>query len=122
LPPFSRHDRPQKCIPRIICCIATASGDSLGLSVLAPLAADESGNILKLVFMAICATRGSAACKIWPVSPKRVAMRTGLKMQAWAIMSAASSGLRVGTLLYRPVGAIMGVRTSGMLMVVKVTP
>ena len=54
--------------------------------------------------------------------PMRVAMRTGLKMQACATMSPASSGDSVGTLLYRPVGAIMGVRTSGMLMVVNEIP
>jgi hypothetical protein len=56
------------------------------------LAADESGNMRKLVFITICATRGNSACSTWPVMPRRVAMRTGLKMQAWAIMSAASSG------------------------------
>ena len=76
----------------------------------------------KVVFMAICATRGKTACSSCPVMPRRVAMRTGLKMQACAIMSAASSGDSVGTLLYSPVGAIMGVRTSGILMVVNEIP
>jgi dTDP-4-dehydrorhamnose 3,5-epimerase len=51
----------------------------------------------KLVFVAIRATRGSSACRISPVMPRRVATRTGLKMQACAIMSAGSSGASVGT-------------------------
>ena len=44
---------------------------------------------------------------------------TGLKIQACAIRSAASSGAKAGTLLYRLVGAIMGVRTYGVSMVAK---
>ena len=45
--------------------------------------------------------RGASACSSPPQMPMRVAMRTGLAMQACAII---------------------GVRTSGMLMVVKVIP
>src|SRR6056297_752551 len=43
-------------------------------------------------------------------------------MIACLTMSAASSGVMVGTDSYILVGAIMGVRTSGMLIVVKETP
>ena len=89
----------QKWMPRIICCMATASGESWGLAPFSPLAADESGNMRKVVFMPICATRGTSACSTWPKMPSRVAMRTGLLMQACATMSAASSGLSVGTFL-----------------------
>ena len=45
--------------PRIICCIAIASGDRVALPPLSPLAAALSGNMRKLVFIRICATRGS---------------------------------------------------------------
>src|SRR5205814_441220 len=89
----------QKWMPRIICCIAIASGDSTGLALLSPFAAALSGNMRKVVFITICATRGSSACSTSPDTPSRVAMRTGLATQACAIMSAASSGARVGTLL-----------------------
>src|SRR5215475_14859590 len=54
--------------------------------------------------------------------PRRVAMRTGLCTIASTMRSAASSGERVGTLSYILVGAIIGVRTSGMLIVVKLMP
>lgn len=76
-----------------------ASGDRPPLLPFSPLAASLSGNMRKVVFMTICATRGATACRIWPVMPRRVAMRTGLLMQACAIMSPASSGDSVGTLL-----------------------
>ena len=49
-------------------------------------------------------------------------MCLGLARSASQIMSAASSGLIAGNASYIFVGAIMGVRTSGMWMVVKVTP
>ena len=64
-----------------------------------PLAASLSGNMRKLVFMTICATRGASACSACPVMPRRVAMRTGRVMQACATISAACSGLSAGTLL-----------------------
>ena len=51
--------------------------------------------VMKLVFMTICVTRGAMACSTSPKMPRRVATRTGLKMQACAIMSAASSGASV---------------------------
>src|SRR5678816_3808119 len=51
--------------------------------------------------------------------PSLVAIRTGRWMIASTTRSAASSGESVGTLSYMRVGAIIGVRTSGMLMVVK---
>src|SRR5690606_35967870 len=51
--------------------------------------------------------------------PRRVAMRDGRSMMACTIRSAASSGLSVGTDSYILVGAIILVRTSGMLIVVK---
>lgn len=92
----------QKWIPFIICCKAIASGDSCGLltlPVFSPCAAELSGNIRNAVFMTICATRGIKECSNSPLTPKRVAMRTGLAMQAYATISAASSGLSVGTLL-----------------------
>src|SRR3546814_19034147 len=41
---------------------------------------------------------------------------------AWNSSSAASCGVSVGTLSYIWVGAIIGVFTSGMLMVVKLVP
>jgi hypothetical protein len=74
-------------------------GDSCGLAPLAPLAARCRGTCGSWCSCTICATRGTSACSTWPVMPSRVAMRTGLKMQACAIMSAASSGASVGTLL-----------------------
>src|SRR5438105_10889807 len=43
-------------------------------------------------------------------------------MIASTMRSAACSGLRVGTFSYMRVGAIIGVRTRGMLMVVKLMP
>ena len=56
------------------------------------------------------------------ITPRRVAMRCGLRMIASAIMSAASSGeMTVGISSYSLVGAIIGVRISGMLMIVKCT-
>jgi hypothetical protein len=64
----------------------------LRLGALVALGGALSGNMRKLVFITICATRGASACSTSPVMPSRVAMRTGLKMQACAIMSAASSG------------------------------
>src|SRR3954454_2635737 len=41
---------------------------------------------------------------------------------AWTTSSEACSGDSVGTFSYMGVGAIIGVRTSGMLMVVKLMP
>ena len=49
-------------------------------------------------------------------------MRTGLWTIASTTRSAASSGDSVGTFSYILVGAIIGVRTSGMLIVVKWMP
>src|SRR5215212_3040742 len=49
-------------------------------------------------------------------------MRTDLCTIASTTRSAASSGDSVGTFSYIFVGAIIGVRTSGMLMVVKLMP
>ncbi len=49
-------------------------------------------------------------------------MRTGLSTQAWAIIPAAASVAGAGTLLQILLGAIIGVRTRGMLMVVKLMP
>ena len=46
----------------------------------------------------------------------------GRERSASQIMSAASSGLSVGKASYIFVGAIIGVRTSGMWIVVNVTP
>jgi len=59
----SQAKRPtrQKWMPRIICCIATASADSLGLPLLSPAAAAESGNMRNVVLLTICATRGTNA-------------------------------------------------------------
>src|SRR6188768_189346 len=57
-----------------------------------------------------------------PKTPRRVAMRTDLYKMASTTRSAASSGDRVGTFSYILVGAIMGVRTSGMLIVEKLIP
>ena len=54
--------------------------------------------------------------------PIGVAIRFGLWMIASQIMSAASSGVIVGKRSYIFVGAIIGVRTSGMLIVVMWTP
>src|SRR3546814_3255440 len=54
--------------------------------------------------------------------PSRVAMRVGRSMIALTSRSAASSGVSVGTLSYILVGEIIGVFTSGMLMVVKLIP
>src|SRR6476619_7706228 len=51
--------------------------------------------------------------------PSRVAMRTGLWTIASTTSPAASSGDSVGMFSYILVGAIIGVRTSGMLIVVK---
>src|SRR4051812_22391831 len=53
--------------------------------------------------------------------PSLVAMRTGLCTIASTTRSAACSGDSVGTFSYIRVGAIIGVRTSGMLIVVKLT-
>ena len=49
-------------------------------------------------------------------------MCLGVARIASQIMSAASSGVIVGNASYIFVGAIIGVRTSGMWIVVKVTP
>ena len=49
-------------------------------------------------------------------------MRLGFSMMPFTTRSAASSGVSVGTLSYILVGAIIGVFTSGMLMVVKLMP
>ena len=51
--------------------------------------------------------------------PVRVATRLGRSMIAFTTRSAASSGVSVGTESYILVGAIIGVFTSGMLIVVK---
>ena len=59
----------QKWMPRIICAIATASGDSVGLASFSPLAAALSGNMRKVVFMTICVIRGAATCRISPKMP-----------------------------------------------------
>src|SRR5918996_2579051 len=66
--------------------------------------------------------RGLIAYSSWPSVPSGVAIRFGLWMIASAIMSAAFSGVIVGKRLYSFVGAIIGVRTSGMWIVVIVTP
>ena len=50
-----------------------------------------------------------------------MATRLGLSITAVITSSAASSGDSVGKASYSLVGAIIGVRTSGMLMVVKRT-
>ena len=50
--------------------------------------------------------------------PSRVATFFGLRIIASVIMSAASSGVIVGNASYILVGAIIGVRTSGMWIVV----
>ena len=52
----------------------------------------------------------------------RVPISLGRLRIASQIMSPASSGLIVGKASYIFVGAIIGVRTSGMWIVVKVTP
>src|SRR5688572_25020322 len=54
--------------------------------------------------------------------PSRVVIRLGRSMIALTTRSAASSGVSVGTLSYILVGAIIGVFTSGMLIVVKAMP
>src|SRR6476620_2843623 len=72
-------------------------------------------------------------CRIWspafgateyassPNVPSRVLICFGLARIASQTMSAASSGVIVGNESYIFVGAIIGVRTSGMWIVVKVT-
>src|SRR5882762_661334 len=72
-------------------------------------------------------------CRIWstalgcsayatsPNVPRRVLICLGLERIASQTMSAASSGVIVGKESYIFVGAIIGVRTSGMWIVVKVT-
>jgi hypothetical protein len=84
-------------IPRISCCIANASADSCGLAAFSPLAAGESKNMRKLVFITICATCGTIACNTCPVAPSQVAGRVNSTIQACAIVSAASPGPSVGT-------------------------
>ena len=54
--------------------------------------------------------------------PSLVATRTGLSTQACTIRSEASSVESSGMLSWIFVGAVIGVRTSGMLTVVNVTP
>ena len=54
--------------------------------------------------------------------PTGVPISLGRLTSARRTMSAASSGERVGKASYMEVGAIIGVRTSGMWMVVKVMP
>ena len=49
--------------------------------------------------------------------PSREALRLGLSISVSQIISAASSGDSVGKALYMSVGAIIGVRTSGMYTV-----
>src|SRR4051794_38247067 len=71
------------------------------------------------VFSSTCVRRGATAWHTAPKTPSRVAMRIGLRTIASATRPAASSGESVGTFSYIFVGAIIGVRTSGMLMVVK---
>jgi hypothetical protein len=81
--------------------------------------AAESGNMLALL-SSICVSLGATACETAPKIPSRVAMRTGLQTIASTTRSPACEG--VGTFSYILVGAIIGVRTSGMLIVVKSTP
>ena len=71
-------------MPIIICCTATASADRLGLPLLSPAAAAESGNMRNVVLLTICATRDTKACSTSPNTPRRVAMRTGSSTQACA--------------------------------------
>jgi hypothetical protein len=66
-------------------------------------------------------TFGATAWQTAPKMPSRVAMRTGFRTIASTTSPAASSGESVGTLSYMRVGAIIGVRTSGMLIVVNET-
>ena len=54
--------------------------------------------------------------------PSRVATFFGWPTIAPAIISAASSGVIAGNMSYIRVGAIIGVRTSGMWIVVMWTP
>ncbi len=54
--------------------------------------------------------------------PSGTSMRLGRSISARITIAAAFSGLVIGPLLYSPVGAIIGVSTSGMWMVVKVIP
>ena len=65
---------------------------------------------------------GATACTSSPNFPTRVDTSCGRLMIASTTISAASSELIVGKFRYMPVGAIIGVRTSGMWMVVMSMP
>ena len=65
---------------------------------------------------------GESAYATSPKVPRRVPMCFGRVRIASQIMRAASSGVIAGNASYIFVGAIMGVRTSGMWIVVNVTP
>ena len=78
--------------------------------------------MLNAVLSRICVSFGAIAWQTAPKMPRRVAMRTGWCTIASTTRSAASSGDSVGTFSYILVGAIIGVRTSGMLIVVKWMP
>ena len=71
------------------------------------------------MFSSTCVSFGATAWHTAPNTPRRVAMRTGLWTIASTTRPAASSGDSVGMFSYIFVGAIIGVRTSGMLIVVK---
>src|SRR4051812_27681409 len=65
---------------------------------------------------------GASVYATSPNVPSFVLICLGLARIASATRSAASSGVMVGNESYIFVGAIIGVLTSGMWMVVKVTP
>src|SRR5437867_714868 len=111
-----------QCIPCVSCANAICSALSLVSPSFLPAAAAESGNMLNAVLSRICVSFGAIAWETAPKTPSRVAMRTGLYTIASTMRSAASSGESVGTFSYILVGAIIGVRTSGMLIVVKSIP
>src|SRR5512142_427309 len=65
---------------------------------------------------------GASVLTVSPILPRRVETSGGRVKIAAPTISAASSVELVGKFLYMPVGAIIGVRTSGMWMLVMATP
>ena len=91
-------------------------------SVSRPFAAAESGNTRYATWSTSSAALGATACSTSAKVPRRVSIVFGRLTSASISIAPASSGLCVGNASYNVVGPIIGVRTSGMWMFVKVTP
>src|SRR5579872_7360116 len=101
---------------------STEISSSGGLSARPPCLDVLSGNTWYAPVITSCRMLGAIVLTVSPILPSRVETSGGRVRIADATISAASSGELVGKLRYIPVGAIIGVRTSGMWMLVLATP